>query len=98
MEINENKTEVMHIGKGEEHAMKITINGKLLKRKNQFRYLGSVISRNAKCTNDIKQRIAQAKAQFTKRRELLSREIKLETRKRILKTMNWSLALYAAET
>ena len=36
MEINEKKPEVMHIGRGEEKAMAININGKLIMQVNQF--------------------------------------------------------------
>ena len=57
MEINENKTKVVYIGKGEEKAMTININGKLIKQMNQFKFLGSVISRDAKCINNIQQRM-----------------------------------------
>ena len=39
-----------------------------------------------------------AKAAFSERRELLARKMSREVKKQIIKTVIWSVALYAAET
>lgn len=39
-----------------------------------------------------------AKAAFMKRRELLTKALHIETKKKILKTIIWSVALYGSET
>jgi len=41
----------------------------------QFRYLGSVISEDGRCEQEIKTRIAMAKAAFNERRTLLERKL-----------------------
>ena len=53
---------------------------------------------DGRCEVDIRTRIVIAKDAFTKRKELLSRRMKLITKKRIIKTVIWSVLLYGAET
>jgi len=48
---------------------------------------------------DIKSRIAQAKQAFYKRKHLLTANtVSLNTRKNLIKSFVWSIALYGAET
>ena len=47
---------------------------------------------------DIKVRVAMAKEAFSKRRELLVRKMSKRTKKRIVKCLVWSVALYGCET
>ena len=47
---------------------------------------------------DTKTRIELAKKKFLEKRELLSADLDLETRKKLLKTLIWSVATYGAET
>ena len=98
MKMNEKKSVVMHMGDKKERNIKVTLNGKQLQQVKEFRYLGSVITRNAKCHEDIKKRIAIAKAAFNKRREIFTKSIGINTRKRIMKCLVWSVATYYAET
>src|SRR5215510_7102107 len=48
--------------------------------------------------NEIKVRIAIAKLAFSRKKELLVRTMKLKLKKRIVKTLVWSVLLYGAET
>uniref|UniRef100_A0A8D8SEB1 Endonuclease-reverse transcriptase n=1 Tax=Cacopsylla melanoneura TaxID=428564 RepID=A0A8D8SEB1_9HEMI len=70
-----------------------------IKQTKNFKYLGSCITENGKSTADIIQRIAQAKAAFHKKSKLFcSNNIDVELRKRLVKSLVWSVALYGAET
>jgi hypothetical protein len=47
--------------------MKIMIDQKQLENVEYFKYLGSMITNDARCTREIKYRIAMAKAAFNKK-------------------------------
>ena len=61
----------------------------------QFRYLGSVISEDGYCTKEIRSRIKMAKKVFMEKKLFT---VKMNLKKRIMKCLVWSVALYAAET
>ena len=61
-------------------------------------YLGSVITEDCKCHEEVKRRIAIGKEAFSRREELLREKMKLQLKKRIVKSLIWSTVLYAAET
>jgi hypothetical protein len=64
-----------------------------------FRYLGSIISQDGKCTMEIKSRIAQEKTAFVNKRNLLcSKNMNMSMRKRLIKIYVWSVALYGCES
>jgi hypothetical protein len=50
------------------HPIKIMIDEKQLENVEYFNYLGSMITNGARCTREIKSRIAMAKAAFNKRK------------------------------
>jgi len=62
-----------------------------------FKYLGSVLTNDGRCTCAIKCRIAMAKAAFNKR-ALFTSTLDLELRKKPVKCYIWSIALHGAET
>ena len=76
----------------------IYVNGKRIEQVNKFRYLGALLTEDGRCDAEIRSRIAMAKNAYNKRRELLSQRMSLETKKRIVKALVWSVALYGAET
>src|SRR5688572_24545830 len=88
----------MRIGKGKETTVKITIDGKELEQIGKFCYLGSMITTDAKCHVEIKRRIAIGKDAFCKRRELMRGELNKNLKKRIIKSVIWSVMLYGFET
>ena len=45
-------------------ACNIVMNGTVLKHVHKFNYLGSLITSDIRCINEIKRRMAQAKASF----------------------------------
>jgi hypothetical protein len=54
----------------------------------EFNYLGSMITNDARCTREIKARIAMAKAAFNK--TLFTRKLDLELQKKPVKCYVWS--------
>ena len=63
-----------------------------------FKYLGSILTNDGRCTCEIKCRIAMAKAAFNRKRTLFNSTLDLELRKNLVKCYVWSIALYGAET
>src|SRR6476469_4311621 len=76
----------------------ITVEGQRVEQVSKFRYLGSLISEDGGCLDDVKTRIGMAKEAFNKRKELLTKSIRVDLRKRLLKTLVWPVVLYGCET
>jgi hypothetical protein len=74
------------------------IDQKQLENKESFKYLGSILTNNERCTCEIKCRIAMAKAAFNKKRNHFTSTLDLELRKKLEKCYVWSIALCGAET
>jgi hypothetical protein len=77
---------------------KIMIEQKQLENVESFKYLGSILTNDGRCTCEIKCRIAMAKAAFNKKRALFTCKLDLELRKKLVKCYIWSIALYGVET
>jgi hypothetical protein len=74
------------------------IDQKQLDNVESFKYLGSNLTNDGRCTCGIKCRIAMAKAAFNKKRTLFTSTLDLELRKKLVKCYIWSIALYGAES
>src|SRR3984885_11701661 len=98
MKINTKKTKVMKISKDKEATISIIIDGEEIEQVKEFCYLGSLISSDAKCHKEIRRRIAKGKKAFAKRKELLRGGLNKTLKKRMVKTLIWSVTLYGAET
>ena len=70
------------------------IQGQWVEHVNQFRYLGSLISDDETFTAEIKSRIAMAKNSFNNIRELFSKRFSKKSKKTVIMTVVWSVALY----
>jgi hypothetical protein len=57
-----------------------------------------MITNGARCTRELKARIAMAKAAFNKKKPLFTSKLDSELRKKSVKCYIWSIALYGAET
>ena len=62
-----------------------------------FKYFGSLLTNDGRCTCEIKCRIAMAKAAFDKKRVLFTSTLDLELRKKQVTSCIWSVALHGAE-
>jgi len=51
-----------------------------------------------RCRQEIKSRIAMAKAAFSKKKALFTSKLDLNLKKKLVKCYIWSIALYGAET
>ena len=98
MKINVKKTKVMCISRKGGDMAKIYINSQVVEQVKHFKYLGSVITEDGYCDQDIKSLIAMGKNAFMTKKKLLTSKMDLELRKRIVKATVWSVALYGAET
>jgi hypothetical protein len=98
MKINVKKTKVMCIARKTGGKVCITIDGQKVEQVSQFRYLGSLISEDGYCEKDIRTRIGMGKSAFMAKKKLLNSNINMELKKRIIKSMVWSVMLYGAET
>jgi len=74
------------------------IDQKQLEDVESFKYLGSILTNDGRCTCEIKCRIAMAKAAFNKKRTLFTSTLDLELVRKLVKCYIWSIALYGAET
>ena len=61
-------------------------------------YLGSRITKNARCTQEITSRNIMAKAAFNKKKTLFSTNLELNLRKKLIKCYIWSIAVHGAQT
>jgi hypothetical protein len=78
--------------------MKIMTDQKQLENVEYFNYLGSLVTNYARCTSEIKSRIAMAKAAFNKKKNLFTSKLDLNLSKKLEKCYIWSIALRGAET
>jgi hypothetical protein len=59
--------------------------------------LGSMITNNARCTCEIKSRIAMVKVAFNKKKNLFTSKLDLNLRKKLVNCYTWSIDLCGAE-
>jgi len=74
------------------------ISQKQLDNVKSFKYLGSILTNDGRCTCEIKCRIAMAKAAVNKKRTPFTSTLDLELRKKLVKCYICSIAIYCAET
>jgi hypothetical protein len=98
MRINKNKTKVMIISRREPEQLQIEIGGQVLEQVHQFKYLGSLLTEDGKSEKEVKTRIAMAKDAFNRHQKLLTSNINRNLKKRLIKTLIWSVLLYGSES
>jgi len=76
MEMNVEKTKLMRISR-QPSPVTIMIEQKQLENVECFKYLGSMLTNDGRCTYEIKSRIAMAKAAFSKKKTLFTRKLDL---------------------
>ena len=98
MKINVKTTKAMLVSKSVGGTVNIVVEGQIVEQVKKFRYLGAIITEDGRCEAEVKARIAMAKDAFSKRKELLSRNMSRVVKKKIVKAIIWSVALYGCET
>jgi hypothetical protein len=78
------KTETVRISR-QPTPLQIKIDKNPVENVKEFNYLGSMITNDARCTREIKARIAMAKAAFNKKRTLFTGKLDSELRKKLVK-------------
>jgi hypothetical protein len=56
-----------------------------------------MLTNDARCTHEIKSRLARAKAALNKKKTLFTSKLDLNLRQKLVKCYIWSIALYGAE-
>ena len=96
--MNVKKTKVMRISK-QPSPVTIMIGQKQPENVEWFKYLGSILTNDGRCTCESKARIPMAKAAFNKKKKaIFTSKLDLYLRKKLVKCYIWSMALYGAET
>ena len=98
MKIHVNKTKVMKISRKQEENLNIIINGQKVEQVSHFKYLGSLLTEDGGSGKEIRTRIAMAKEAFNNKKVLLTKSLRKDVKKKIVKAVVWSVALYGAET
>jgi hypothetical protein len=97
LKINASKTKTLVVSK-RTVVTSISLGNTVIEQVKKFKYLGSIITDDSRCTPDIVARIAMAKQAFNLKRPLLTAKISRSTRKKLVKVYIWSIALYGCET
>jgi hypothetical protein len=92
----EKKKMLMRISR-ESSPVKIMIDQKQMETVEYFNCLGSTITNDARCTREIKSRIAMEKAAFNRKKILFNRNLDLNLKKKLVKCYIWSVTFYGAE-
>ena len=97
MELNTKKTKGMVMEK--QPGMKITIksNGIALGQVNKYKYLGTLITADTRCMQEMKRRIGIAKKSFWELKELMKSNVNMKTKKSLLNLYIFSLVTYGCE-
>src|SRR6059036_2563643 len=98
MKINVQKTKSMVVRWDGGGVVNITVDGLRIEQVTSFKYLGSVITEDGRSHSDVKVRIAMAKDAFNKRKELLTKRVEYDIKKRMVKVLVWPVVLYGCET
>ena len=97
MELNAKKTKVMVMEKQPGTKITIKSNGIALEQVNKFKYLGTFVTADTRCMQEIKRRIGIAKKSFWELKELMKSNVNMKTKKRLLNSYIFSLLTYGCE-
>ena len=99
LKLNTAKTKVMVVTKGSDQVrINVRVGEEALEQVEKYKYLGSLVTQDGRCVEDIKTRIAIAKNAFTKIKAMVTnRAISINLRKRFIKAYVWSTLTYGCE-
>jgi hypothetical protein len=89
---------IVYVYSRQPSPIQILIHQKQPENVEYFNYLGSMITNYARCTREIKSRIAMANIAFNKKMNLFTSKMDLNDRKKPVKCYTWIIALYDAKT
>src|SRR5262249_9973599 len=96
--LNTNKTKTMIFGERNIES-RIQVAGDTIENVEKFEYLGSLITWNNSCSEEIKRRIGKVTGAFASLKHIWkSKKLKMENKLKILTTCVFSVLLYASET
>src|SRR6478735_3722092 len=98
MAINVKKTKVMVVCRTGKVKCSIVLDNVILEQVDRYKYLGSWICEDARCDEEIKARIGMAKAAFWQNKELMRRNIRFKTKKKMLDCYVFSVLNYGCES
>ena len=97
VKINRKKTKLMRLSKQPWKVVKLFIDGYQIEQVSSFCYFGSMITEDGRSEKEIKCRIGMAKSKFYDNLKIFTWQLSTTTKKQMIKSLVWSLALYAAE-
>ena len=99
LKINFGKTEVMGLTKtSEQPPVNIWLRGETLNKIWSFKYLGSLVKEDGRCDADLKAKIRLANKVFGQLKKIMvSLDINMRTRIRVLKAFVWPVLLFGCE-
>ena len=82
-------TKTMVVSREEERVVSLVIDGQKVEQVKSFKYLGAIVKDNASCVEDVKARIGMAKVAFNQIKELVTKGLKKDLKKRMVKSLVW---------
>jgi len=82
----------------EPFPVKLMIDQKKLENMESFKYLGSILANDGRCTCEMKCRVPMVKATFNNKRAFFTGTLDLALRKKLVKCYIWNIALYGVGT
>ena len=99
LSMNVRKTKTMVVSKSENATTNIFVENEILEQLDTFKYLGQLITPDAKNEKEIRARIAMAKGRFEKMYKLFeSKQLSLKLKLRMINCYIYSILLYGCET
>ena len=98
LNLNCKKTECLVISKTESSRCILKVNDRVIKQTFSFNYLGSIITEDARCVNEVKRRISVAKSTFSTSNNILRhRSLSMKVRFRVLDCYVYPVLMYGSE-
>ena len=98
MLLNAKKTKTMILTKKSRNSrITIKIDGAELEQVKEYKYLGTIITEDCRCNDEVRRRIGQAKNEFWNCKEFLRRDINLKLKLRLLSCYIKSILSYGSE-
>jgi len=98
MALNVKKTKVMIVSKSKQEKCDILFDNSILEQVSLSKYLGSWITEDARCEEEIRTRIGMAKAAFWQNKEVMRGNIRFCTKMKILNCYVFSVLNYGCES